>query len=92
MLSGKVNAALSLFSDAETAGILPASKQSIDLLKKKHPAGAPKWADVLLHGPEELYEEYAYEEINGDLIYKITCEIKGAAGPSNVDANRGIAF
>ena len=34
MLSGKVNAALSLFSDAETAGILPASKQSIDLLKK----------------------------------------------------------
>ena len=42
MLSGKVNAALSLFSDAETAGILPASKQSIDLLKKKHPAGAPK--------------------------------------------------
>ena len=39
------------------------------------------------HGPEELYEEYAYEEINGALIYKIACEIKGAAGPLNLDVN-----
>ena len=30
---------------------------------------------------------YAYKEINGALIYKITREIKGAAGPSNLDAN-----
>ena len=32
--SGKVNAALKLLSDTESAGILPTSKQTIDLLKK----------------------------------------------------------
>ena len=71
MLSGKVNTALRLFSDTDSAGILPTTKQTIDLLKEKHPVGAPKYDDLLLHGPEELYEEYANEEINGDLYVKL---------------------
>ena len=87
MLSGKVHAALRLLSDTENARILLTSKQAVDLLKEKHPVGAPKYDHILLHGPEELYEEYAYEEINGALIYKIAREIKGVAGPSNLDAN-----
>ena len=37
MLSGKVNAAFRLPSDTESAGILPTSKKTIDLLKEKHP-------------------------------------------------------
>ena len=41
MLSGKVNAALRLLSDIGSAGILPTSKQTIDLLKEKHSVGAP---------------------------------------------------
>ena len=87
MLFGTVNAALRLLSDTESAGILPTSKQTIDLLKEKHPVGAPKCDDLLLHGPEELYKEYAYEKINGALIHKIEREIEEAAGPSNLDAN-----
>ena len=58
-----------------------------DLFNDKHPVGASKYDDLLIHGPEELYEEYAYEEINGALIYKVAREIKGAAGPSNLGAN-----
>ena len=56
MLSGKVNAALRLLSVAESAGILPTSKRTIDLLKEKHRVGASKYDNLLLHGPEELYE------------------------------------
>ena len=41
-LSGKVNAALRLLSDADSAGILRTSKETINLLKEKHPVGAPK--------------------------------------------------
>ena len=70
MLSGKVNTPLILLSDTESDGILPTSKQTIDLLKEKHPVGAPKYDDLLLHGPEELYEKYAYEEVNGGRYIK----------------------
>ena len=59
MLYGKVNAALRLPSYTESAGILPTTKQTITLFKEKHPVGASKYDDLLLHGPEELYEEYA---------------------------------
>ena len=87
MLSGKVNAAFRPLSDTEGAGILPTSKQTTDLLKEKHPVGSPKYDDLLLHGPDKLYEECTYKEINAALTYKIACKIKGAAVPSNLDAN-----
>ena len=85
ILSGKVNEALKLLSDTESAGIPDTSKQTIDLLKEKH---APKCDDLLLHGLEELYEEYAYEEINAPLMHKIARGIEEVAGPSNLDTNR----
>ena len=87
MSSGKVDVALRLLLGTESAEILPTSKQTIDLLKEKHPIGASRCDDLLLHVLEELYEEYAYEEISGALIYKFAREIKGAAGPLNLDAN-----
>ena len=49
MLSGKVNAALRLLSDTESAGKLQTSKQTINLLKEKHPVDAPKYDKLLLH-------------------------------------------
>ena len=59
----------------------------LTLIKEKHPVGAAKYDHLLLHGLEESYEENAYEEINGALIYRIAREIKVAAGPSNLDVN-----
>ena len=87
MLSGKVNAAFIPLSDTEGAGILPTSKETIDLLKEKYPVGSPKYDDLLLHGSDKLYEECTYKEINAALTYKIARKIKGAAVPSNLDAN-----
>ena len=71
MLSGKVTVTLKLLSDTDSATILPTTKQTINLLKEKHPAGAPKCDDLLLPGREELYEERAYEEINSELYVKL---------------------
>ena len=79
MLSGKVNAALRLISGTESAGILPTSKQTIDLLKGKHPLGAPKYDDLLLYCPDnKSYEEYEYQGINSALIGVIqnVCSLK----------------
>ena len=85
MLSGMVSAALKLLSDIESAGIVSTSKQINDFLNEKHPAGASKYDDRLLHGPEGLYEQHAYEEITAALICKIPYEIKGTVSPSKLD-------
>lgn len=83
MKSGKINMPLRLLSDTENVGILSTSKQTIDHPKEKHLVGASRYDGLLLHGLEELYEEHAYEEINGALAR----EIKVAVGPSNLDEN-----
>lgn len=87
MLSGKTNAALRLLSDAECKGVLPINDENIKALQNKHPQAADKFDDLLLHGPEEYIGDYAYNSIDGAGIRKIACQIKGAAGPSNLDAD-----
>ena len=46
MLPGKLNAALRLLPNTESVGILRTSKQTTDLLKERHPAGASKYDDM----------------------------------------------
>ena len=89
MLAGKVNTALRLVSETESGGILPTSEQTIDHLKKKNDhAGASKF--------DAFYDDYMawknymkniHMKKHGVLIYKIACEIKGAAGLLNLDVN-----
>ena len=87
MLTGKINSALRLLSNSEPGGLLPLNKDNLVLLNTKHPAGEDKFNDLLLHGPELEYGDYAYDDIDGSLIRKTAREIKGAAGPSNLDAD-----
>lgn len=54
MITGKVNTALRLLLEIVSPGILPINN---DLLKEKHPDGAMKLEDLLLHGPEEFFGE-----------------------------------
>ena len=75
MLSSKVNSASRLLSETEGAGILPKNEKTFNLLKKKHPEGSSRYDNLLLSGPEELFDEYAFEEMNGALIYKIAREM-----------------
>lgn len=65
MIAEKVNVALGRLSETESLGILQTNNETIDLLKEKHPNGAIKFVDLLLHGPEESFEECACEAIVG---------------------------
>ena len=87
MTSGKVKSALRLLSEVESAGILPLTDETLNLLHQKHPDGEEKYDDLLLNGPEQLIGDYAYEKIDGSLIRKLASQLKGAAGPSSLDAD-----
>ena len=87
MLASKVNSALRLLSDSESSGILPLNEDNTRLLKTRHPQGEEQFSDLLLEGPEALFGSYAYEAVDGALIQKTAREVKGAAGPSNLDSD-----
>ena len=87
MLAGKINAALRLLSDSDSCGILPLNDQTMNLLHSKHPQAEDQHVDLLLHGPEQAFGEYAYEILDGALINKVAREMKGASGPSNLDSD-----
>ena len=87
MIAGKVNAALRLLSEVDSKGILKLTEENLKLLQQKHPVGDEKHDELLLYGPEKVIGEYAYEDIDGALIRKVAREVKGAAGPSSMDAD-----
>ena len=75
MITGKVNAVVRLLLVMVSPGMLPTNN---DLLIEKHPDGAMKFDDLLLHGPEEFFgENKANEDTDSTLIRKITREISG---------------
>lgn len=66
MITGKVNAAVRLLLVMVSPGMLPTNN---DLLIEKHPDGAMKFDDLLLHGLEEFFgENEANEDTDGTLI------------------------
>ena len=69
MITGKVNAELRPLVEIVSPGILPTNN---DLLKEKHPDGAMKFDDLLIHGAEEFFGECANEETGSTLSYRIT--------------------
>lgn len=78
MITGKVNAVVRLLLVMVSPGMLPTNN---DLLIEKHPDGAMKLNDLLLHGLEEFFgENEANEDTDGTLIRKITREISGTVG------------
>ena len=81
MLAGKVNAALRLLSNSDSCGILPINENTKHLLTEKHPSADEQHEELMLEGPEFRFDEYAYEDISGSFICKITREVKSASGP-----------
>ena len=56
-------------------------------LHQKHPKTKPKQEKMLLEGPVKLVDSIIYDHINATLIRKCTIKTKGAAGPSDLDAD-----
>eukprot|EP00794_Sanderia_malayensis_P014958 gene14959-16499_t len=77
---------IEVYLSTESKGIPPLTDENLALLNQKHPPVEECFDDYLLEGPEQQIGSYAYENI-GALIRKIAFQIKGAAGPSYLDAD-----
>ena len=87
MLKGKIGPALRLLNDIESSGVLNLTKETLTSLQAKHPNGEDRHDDFLLRGPINKVEDYVFQKIDGTLIRKLACQLKGAAGPSTLDAD-----
>ena len=88
MMEGKVSAALKILSECEEEGVLPANKETIDELEKKHPEPAKIHEGSLLQGPLMRPDKSYFDSINGDLIKVAARQTKGSAGPSRLDSDQ----
>ena len=87
MTNGNVNAALRLLSKSGNSGILPINEETIRQLHDKHPEGEPLYQEMLLNGPVKFTHPVIFDEFDTALVQKVALRTKGAAGPSNFDAN-----
>jgi hypothetical protein len=86
MFEGKVNAAIRLLCDNENKGVLTLSDEILKVLQSKHPQPAEIEEDTLLHGPIEDVHESFFSKIDESMIFRAAKFTKGAAGPSQADA------
>ena len=87
MLKGKVGPAIRLLNEIESSGVLNLTKETLSSLQAKHPKGEDSHDEFLLKGPINKVEDYVFQKIDGTLIRKLASQLKGAAGPSTLDAD-----
>ena len=87
MRSGKVAAATRSLSEEAASGVLPINRETIELLKDKHPQ-ANNQEGIRLPGEYIPPNAVIFERITGALIWKkSTKDYTGGAGPSGMNAN-----
>ena len=87
MMEGRVNVALRLLSDEQSSGVLDLSEDIVNVLKEKHPLPADVKPDSLLYGPLENRNNFTVNT-SEQKIEEIAHGMKGAAGPSQLDATQ----
>ena len=87
MCAGNVNGALRLLNSSNNTGVLPINEETIKLLHEKHPVGEPLHEEMLLEGPVQSVHPVIFDDFDSALVQKVALKMKGAAGPSNFDAN-----
>ena len=87
MLQGKVNAALKLLSTDYDNGVHQINDDVINQLQQKHPIPRPIDDNILLHGPIDRILPSYFDSIDEGTISKAARLTKGAAGPSQLDAD-----
>ena len=88
MFQGKVNAALKFLSEENDHGIHELNNEVIETLKEKHPKPAKIHEDILLQGPIDIVTPAYFDSIDESMIKNAARLTKGAAGPSNLDAEQ----
>ena len=87
MSKGNVNGALKLLTNNMSNGVLPLSKETLSLLKLKHPEPVQPSPETLLEGPIRPIHPVVYEDINENLVMRAATLTKGGSGPSGLDAD-----
>ena len=80
MQRGNVNRALRPLTNNMSNGVLPLSKETLQLLNLKHPAAQEAHHDSLLQVPVKLVHNIVYEDINESLVLKAVIKTKGGGG------------
>ena len=86
MQKGNVNGAIKLLTNNMQNGILPLNKETIALLKQKHPHASKATQEVLLPDQPESIHPIKFEKINADVIRAAVTKTRGGSGPSGMDA------
>ena len=89
MMSGNVNSALRVLEEGSgNSGVLPLNDCVVKRLKEKHPPPEDLNDIMVLQGPSKFIDNVIYEEIDSSLIEKLAFRLKGASGPSGLDAKQ----
>ena len=86
MEEGNVHQAARLLQPQQ-GRLLQINKETTEKLKEKHPAGTRATQEALLSGEIEAPHPVTFRSINQEMVRKPAMEIKGAPGPSGMDAN-----
>lgn len=98
MFKGKCKAALDLLSNEEKGGILhlndpidpnsPNSPSVGDVLISKHPPGQPAYSHCIIPTDPQESHHVIFDSLDANTIRIAALKMKGAAGPSGVDAHK----
>ena len=80
MENGQIGQAARLLEHEESGGLVPLNEETLRKLKEKHP-------EARLQGERKQSHPVIYKRITGEMVRRAAIEIKGAAGPSGMDAN-----
>lgn len=85
MRQGKVSSALRAMEAEQAGGVLPLTRETINLLEEKHPPPSED-EGLRLPGRHQTPNSVIYEMITGELVWKKSLQTHGSAGPSGLDA------
>ena len=87
MSKENANGALKLLRDNIHSGILPLTKETLELLVQKQPEPREPSPDILIQGPTRPIHSVAYDEMDESVIMKASMLTKRGSGPSGLDAD-----
>ena len=76
VISGNINGALKLLENEGRGGVLTLNDKVLEALKEKHPDAEDINDIMVLHGPKNYVDQVIFEEINAELIQKMTMKTR----------------
>ena len=85
MRQGKISSALRALEAKQSGGVLPINRETINMLKEKHPPPS-ETEGLRLQGCQETPNRVIFDMITGEMVWKRALQTHGSAGPSGLDA------